>query len=331
MYVEILLSIIIYMSYFDCKRLERNIVNYFDFGKELGSGAFGTVNLATPRPLARKEIGEDLPSQVAIKKLRNLETPTQKALLVDEIKFLKIVGLDNKLKHACKYYGCFEQYLPPVWGQRSGNRDAATVVYLIMELIEGDSLYDTLYKKPPLTPANKEDIINQIVVGITELHALGIVHHDLKLENIMVKIPSSSWSSWFSAQEVTPLKVTLLDYGLSCYQPSPAAPMVGACVPNAGTPGYIDPLIESKDGRVIIDSLKLADWWTFGIIALEIYSHRPLIEHGVNPLVERPYSRSNALKNVPLLARRTLLTKLTDPKLEQKDRPTPQEIIDTFK
>jgi TonB family protein len=304
-------------SYFGCKKLKtNNIADYFLIDSALGKGGFGSVYKAAPKQSAIEEIGKDLPSQVAIKVLTIADGDArmvkyQADLLRNEIRFLKMTKL---LPHACKYYGCFEETIKP------------PTVYLVMELINGDTLFDIIaqypYKMPLIVFEIRDMIVRHIVEGIKELHAVGIVHHDLKPANIMVNMPRR-------ISKYDDIKVKILDYGLSCYQnPSDPVKRVGSCTSNSGTPGYIDKRITKYDLDLSpIDSAKLGDWWAFGIIALEIYGATILSEEfdkdrlRVVQLIsdDRTLNKESKAKGV-------LLSKLTDSELNQIDRPSPKEI-----
>lgn len=57
--------------------------------------------------------------------------------------------------------------------------------YLIMEYVEGVDLRAHLAQQP-LTLASKIDLLRNVVCGLAEAHRKGIVHRDLKSENILV-------------------------------------------------------------------------------------------------------------------------------------------------
>ena len=74
--------------------------------------------------------------------------------------------------------------------------------YLVMELLEGQSL-DRLVEDGPLSPGRAFDLFGQALQGLAHAHAEGVLHRDLKTENIFVsRLPDG--------REVA----KLLDFGL---------------------------------------------------------------------------------------------------------------------
>ena len=61
------------------------------------------------------------------------------------------------------------------------------VLYLAMELLQGRSLQELERQEGPLHHARVLSIIDQVAEALGEAHALGIVHRDMKPENVMVE------------------------------------------------------------------------------------------------------------------------------------------------
>ncbi|KAJ6498942.1 kinase-like domain-containing protein [Mycena sanguinolenta] len=74
-------------------------------------------------------------------------------------------------------------------------------VGMVLEYIDGRTLYDVVVARPPLTTKQKCDYHNQLLDGLTHLHSYGLSHGDLSLLNIQVTTGSDT--------------VKLLDFGRS--------------------------------------------------------------------------------------------------------------------
>src|SRR5262249_39517144 len=63
--------------------------------------------------------------------------------------------------------------------------DAADVPYLVMELVEGETLLDRL-KRKPLELADLVSIGTQVAEALEAAHRVGLIHRDIKSSNILV-------------------------------------------------------------------------------------------------------------------------------------------------
>jgi eukaryotic-like serine/threonine-protein kinase len=104
--------------------------------------------------------------------------------------------------------------------------------YLAMEYIEGESLRDVLLREGPLLPARAADLVVQACHALAEVHGQGIVHRDVKPENLMV-----------SADEDGREHVRLVDFGIAKFRNSPDDVTRSLAVKGevAGTPIYLAP------------------------------------------------------------------------------------------
>lgn len=64
--------------------------------------------------------------------------------------------------------------------------EADKIVYLVMEYVDGESLSTIVAREGALDPRRAIDLARQIADGLAAAHDLGIVHRDLKLDNIIV-------------------------------------------------------------------------------------------------------------------------------------------------
>ncbi len=81
----------------------------------------------------------------------------------------------------------------------AGADDLAAMPYLVMELVEGESL-DRIAARGPLEPPQVVAILEQVAAALAAAHQAGVVHRDLKPSNVMVG-PDGH--------------VTVLDFGLA--------------------------------------------------------------------------------------------------------------------
>ncbi|HEY9788692.1 MAG TPA: serine/threonine-protein kinase [Candidatus Obscuribacterales bacterium] len=87
--------------------------------------------------------------------------------------------------------------------------------YLVMEFLDGMSLFERLHQEGPLSDKDCLDVFCQICDGLSAAHERGIVHRDLKPGNIML-VPSPYASSG-DALSSSPAfwRVKILDFGIA--------------------------------------------------------------------------------------------------------------------
>jgi serine/threonine-protein kinase len=125
-------------------------------------------------------------------------------------------------------------------------------LFLVMEYVEGQTLREKL--RGPLSTAEFFSIAEQCLAGVAAAHQHGIVHCDLKPENLMVT-PEGM--------------IKILDFGFA--QPTPQAGVTEtlSCTTLGGTPGYISPEVllgGSPDER--------SDIFSLGIVLYEALAGR---------------------------------------------------------
>jgi len=129
--------------------------------------------------------------------------------------------------------------------------------FLVMELLEGESLYERLTRVRRLDPATTLEVIEQTARGLSKAHQVGVIHRDLKPENIFL-----------TQDEDGRLLSKLVDFGLAKFYESNAdgenvrLTREGALF---GTPAYMSP--EQAKGHGGVDHR--ADLWALGCIVYE--------------------------------------------------------------
>jgi eukaryotic-like serine/threonine-protein kinase len=103
------------------------------------------------------------------------------------------------------------------------------IVYLAMEFIEGESLHATLVREQALHPQVAADVIAQAADALQAAHDLGILHRDLKPDNLMLTTRADGT-----------FLVKLVDFGIARTMDSGATRVTktGLAV---GTPEYMSP------------------------------------------------------------------------------------------
>jgi hypothetical protein len=128
-------------------------------------------------------------------------------------------------------------------------------LYLVMEFVAGCDLYTLLWKNGPLPPDRACRLIRDAAFGVRAAHAQGVIHRDLKLENVMVQaLPEGE-------------NVKVLDFGIAAgvitKQRSTIAGMA------LGTPEYMAP--EQVDGD---DPTVQFDIYALGVMLFELLTKR---------------------------------------------------------
>lgn len=140
-------------------------------------------------------------------------------------------------------------------------------IYLLMDLLNGCTLDEWHDFSEPLHPAQAVTIVHQACLGLAEAHAMGVVHRDVKPENIFIERDG---------------QIKLLDFGLA--RSWDGRPVVGVNATEnhmvVGTPHYSQP--EQLKTRVLNPA---SDVYSLATILYELLSSRsPLFSD--RPLVD---------------------------------------------
>lgn len=213
------------------------IVHRYRVEGVLGNGGMGTVYIARDTHLDR---------QVALKLLSMGEAPTDdkdaRARLVREARAAAAINHP----HAVTIYD-------------AGDSDHGP--YIVMELVEGETLRKRVLEASDL--ASKIAWLRQIAEALAAAHDRGLVHRDVKPENIMVR-----------ADDI----VKVLDFGIARRVQTDADPSAPTLAPFStitqggvpvGTPSYMAP--EQLRGERV-DSR--TDQFAWGVVAYELLGGR---------------------------------------------------------
>lgn len=129
----------------------------------------------------------------------------------------------------------------------------------LMEYLPGGTLFSRyLRRRRPVDEPTLTSIVGQLHAGLVELQAAGFVHRDLKPGNVLIRGP-----------EPDPPQVVISDFGIT------RSVDVERFTTTAhfGTPPYTPP--EYLGGQL----LPAFDWWSLGVMVVELATGRPLFEH----------------------------------------------------
>jgi serine/threonine-protein kinase len=194
---------------------------------ELGVGGMGTVYRAS-----RLLIGD----WVAVKVLHQDQMADPRAVE----RFHREAQISARLKH------------PNVVTVYDFGISSEGLSYLVMDLAEGESLGSLIERQGALAVTDAAEIVRQVCAALDEAHGKGVIHRDIKPQNIIVQtIPEG-------------LQVKVLDFGSAAAIDVAASRLTrnGAIV---GTPHYMSPehcLGEELDGR--------SDIYSLGIVLFEM-------------------------------------------------------------
>jgi serine/threonine-protein kinase len=162
--------------------------------------------------------------------------------------------------------------------------------YIVMELLEGDSLDVRLAERGPLTPGELRKVFGEVARALAKAHSLGVVHRDIKPSNI------------FLSRE-GPYEITkLVDFGIAKVKSEALSfTHVGTKMGTLlGTPQYMSP--EQARGSCTVDYR--TDLWALAIVACECltgrcpFSGRTVGDLTIQICTERPTAPSD-LGEVP--------------------------------
>lgn len=136
----------------------------------LGVGAFGEVYLATKRN--KENVKGENGEKVAIKKIDKQYT--------DQESFQREM---NALLDIREFGGH-----PNICGLQE-HFNLGEHYYLVLDLIEGGELFDNLMSNGGYSEADAARLVREVASALAFLHGIGVVHADLKPENLMLSTP----------------------------------------------------------------------------------------------------------------------------------------------
>jgi serine/threonine protein kinase len=139
--------------------------------------------------------------------------------------------------------------------------------YLVMELLEGETLQDVLERRKQFPPEEAVRLVYQALLGLQHIHEQGLVHRDLKPANLML-VPAPT------ADSTHHCTVKILDIGLGrvlldeSEEPDGGLTAEGVLL---GTPDYMAPE-QARDPR---SSDIRADIYSLGCVLYHLLAGHP--------------------------------------------------------
>jgi serine/threonine-protein kinase len=238
-------------------RFTDHVLGSFRLGAVLGRGAMGEVYEARREPSG----------EPAAVKLIRAEALGQPGLLE---RFLREAHATSKLDS------------PHVVRVLEVGDETAPLPYIAMERLHGHDLAFYLRARPRLPGAEVADLLAQLARGVDAAHRAGIVHRDIKPQNVFLHETPGAAAVW-----------KILDFGVSKLRDQDATINPGQIV---GTPAYMAP--EQISGAVVDGR---ADVYALGVIAFRALTGEPPFRGCDTP--ELLYNVVHAA--TPLASRRT--------------------------
>jgi len=229
--------------------------------EELGKGGMGKVY---------KVYDQKIQEVVALKLIKPEIGFNEKAVerFKNELKFARKISH----RHVCRLYDLGEYGLAH---------------FITMEYVEGEDLKNFIRRSGTITTPKAISIAKQVCEGLIEAHRLGVIHRDLKPQNVMIDHEGN---------------VRVMDFGLARFLEADGVTGSGVML---GTPEYMSPEqvdLKEVDARSDIYSLGVImhemvtgrapfEGQTPISIAIKHKSELPRDSREINPLVPESFSR----------------------------------------
>lgn len=207
----------------------------FQVVREIGRGGMGVVFLARDIALHRL---------VAIKVLRYEFTSSEE----HRERFRREARMTARLSHP--------NIVPlHTFGEISSDEsDDAPLVYIVMKYVHGESLAERMRREKRLPAAEVQRILRDLALALESAHRDGVVHRDLKAENILLEKSSG--------------RAMLTDFGVALLRS--LDPVRADSSKAFGTPHYMSP--EQAAGELDIDGR--SDLYSIGVLGYYMLTGR---------------------------------------------------------
>src|SRR3989475_8432623 len=219
--------------------------------KRLGRGAMGQVYLArdetlVPRRVAVKTIRPDVLSDEDLQEGEAIARFEREARTAASIQHHNVIAVTD--------FGKSEE----------------GVFFLVMEYVEGESLYQLLRREGTITVQRALALLRQISAGVEAAHDEGILHRELKPANVFI-VQIKKKDGTIAADDI----VKVGDFGLAKIISQSLSGLTSGSGPASrgilGTPEYMAP--EQMQAGVTLDAR--ADIYALGAMAYHMLGGRP--------------------------------------------------------
>ncbi len=240
--------------------------------KRLGRGAMGQVYLARDQNLVTR--------QVAVKTIRP-DILSDEGLQEGEAiaRFEREARAAASIRH------------PNVVDVTDFGKSTEGVFFLVMEYVDGESLYQLLRREGTLDIQRTVKMLGQVVAGVDAAHDEGILHRDLKPANIFIMQKRKKTSSTGSSGSPDGF-IKVGDFGLAKIVYADRSEAISQSGPESrgliGTPEYMAP--EQMQQDVQLDAR--ADIYAIGAIAYHMLGGRPPFIGDITQLIAQKLMQS---------------------------------------
>jgi serine/threonine-protein kinase len=212
--------------------LQQVVAGRYAVERELGRGGMGIVYLAQDLALERP---------VAIKLLAPALAPDAQS----RDRFLREARAAARLSH-------------PHIVSIHAVEDHGPIVFFVMSYVEGETLGERVRRSGPLSRDTASRVMQEVAWALGMAHALGVVHRDVKPDNILLERGTS--------------RAMVMDFGIATLRDAVLDPAVAT----AGTPHYMSPeqaAGDPVDGRSDLYSLGVTMY--FAVTGQRPFEHPP--------------------------------------------------------
>jgi eukaryotic-like serine/threonine-protein kinase len=164
--------------------------------------------------------------------------------------------------------------LCPIYDIFHCDRPTPNSLFLTMKLLPGETVAARLHRPTPISTEEGSAILKQTALGLAAIHAAGIIHRDIKPNNIIIDGAGAQVRLWIT------------DFGLAQALQGDTS-LMGRGV--AGTPSYIAP--ELLQGH---PPSQASDLYAFGVVMHEVFTgQKPTIAPDSSSVIVSPRLNSS--------------------------------------